>query len=1464
MKTFTVQIRRIILLSLFQTLVAAALFVRPGYTQILAGEFADAGYVLTDLGNITGVPANYGGLFIRPEEPNVLYIGGAANSSGAVVYQVPLMRDPVTNRITGYAGEATFFVNAPNIDGGLLFASNGTLLFSRYSMNNLGQILPDNTYVSTPLTPLGINSSVGSIGIVPETHPGAGNFIVASYNASRLYNVPYTIDPSGEFLLSDQTHEVLVSGTATGPEGIAYIPIGSAGFPQPSMVISAYSLGRAVVFEVDENGLPDVATARDMVTGLSGAEGAAIDPVTGDFLFSTFGGGNRVLQVSGFALPSANADLEDLFLSEGNLEPDFDSDVISYTAIVGNATEAVAVTAVTAHIGASISINGNPAASGVASDPIPLVVGANTITVTVTAENLINNKTYMIEVTRLALPDDPESISAAQTEICIGSSLTLTLEGADGTVYWFDGVCGDENEIGTGLSIVVSPEVTTTYFARNFNGFDFSAGCASFALTVSPLPVIMISGDLEFCEGGSTVLTASEGASYLWSTGEETQSITITEAGTFSITVTDINGCEGVAEATVTELPLPVVEITGELEFCAGGSTVLTATEGVSYLWSTGEETQSITVTEAGSYSVTVTDENGCEGFAEVMVVVHPLPDVAITGDLEFCEGGSTVLTATEGVSYLWSTGEETQSITLTEAGTYSVTVTDENGCQGVAEVVTSFLPVTVPFCPGDLSVLITDEPFALTGATPEGGEYSGNGVSGGIFNPSDADLGAHLITYTIEDICGPQSCEFTITVTDEPITCEDAVISNFPDADDVCEGEAYAIDFSEVVIENAVEEIWTVDPVTAGTIENNVFNLNIGFVGEVTITLLAVAEEPCADDQASLSFTVYPLPFVEISGELEFCAGGSTVLTATEGVSYLWSTGEETQSITVSEAGSYSVTVTDENGCEGYDEVMVEEHPLPQVIITPDGPLSFCEGGSVELTASEGSSYLWSTGETTQTITSTQNGIYSVTVADANGCEGSAEIEVEVNEPPVVACPGTVQLNIDDPLLLLDMASPAGGVYSGDGVIFDGSDFYFDPSLGAGTFEITYCYTDPITGCQNCCSFAIQVSPASSDGHLVCIPEGWSGISSYLQPDAPLADIFAPLVAENKVTIMLGESGFYWPSQNINTLNDWDVYKGYKIKMTETGCIEISGDMPADKTIAVKKGANFIPVLCDQPVAASSIFNQFGNDLLFAFDIYAQQIYWPMGGLFTLQTLEPGVGYLVSMLEAGSATFNCAAKSGVANHIKAQPPVYQNAPWSLNKSGTVHFISIAGSALADLQAGDFIGVFNADGTCAGFTQYQDGSDNLLLLAYGDDFTTAAKDGFTDEEAMTFKVFSSATGTEIPASVTFDASMPDAGFFTELGQSKIMSLKAATSVNELSQELKVNLYPNPAKDFVNIETNFEIANIKLINYMGQVVMERNLDQTGYRIDISGFNTGMYFVHIQSADGVVFTRRLTVK
>ncbi len=1082
-----------------------------------------------------------------------------------------------------------------------------------------------------------------------------------------------------------------------------------------------------------------------------------------------------------------------------------------------------------------------------------------------------------------------------------------------------------------------------------------------------------------------------------------------------------------------TVYPTPPISITpdGPVFFCDGGSVALTATPGISYLWSTGETAQSIEVNVTGIFMVHVTDGFGCVGYDQIAVIVYDLPQSVIEGELEICAGEETTLSVPAGSSWEWSNGETTQSITVSEPGVYWVTMTDENGCQVTLEVTVTLIEPIIPFCPDDIfGIHVSDPPFLLTGATPEGGVYYGDGVLGTYeFNPALAGVGSHLITYLIYDDCGPQTCSFVIHVEDEPPVCFDAVIENFPAfLDDICFGEELSIDFSGVIVQNAVTVEWTIDPAEAGEIEDEIFVLNPAYVGLVYIHLIATAAPPCFDAMSGLSFAVHPLPDISIYGDYQVCEGETTELTATQGSSYLWNTGEISQIIIVSEAGIYSVEVIDENGCAGAAEVevsyfpvtvpvcpenltvlisdepftltggvpeggsysgagveensvfnpalagvgvhliayqiedlcglqfctfeiVVEEEPqtcLDAIIenfpafavnactgedysidfsnvnienaiavnwlilpaeagsiidevfyldqeytgpvaitltaiaeapcenaqeglafmvfenpeVSIEGTIEFCQNDFSVLTATDGFSYLWSTDETTQSIIVVESGLYWVEATDLNGCSAIAQVDVTVVSLPEVSCPADFQVYIDDPVVSLSMATPVGGIYSGSGVYADGAGYSFDPAIGLGYHEITYCYGDTSTGCENCCTFTILVKSNMGDEQTICIPAGWSIVSSYLQPyNDDFTNIFSALVADEKVVIVLGENGFYWPSQNINTLSGWDVYTGYKLKLSEAGCLEIFGEAPENKTIIAKKGHGFLPVLCDQPILASSIFDQFGNNLVYAFDLHSHKIYWPDGGIFTLEYLVPGVGYLLRMKQDDVATFNCA-KAGSTEFIKQDQLSFCDAPWSVSKSEKTHFISISDLALKTLEFGDYVGVFTTNGECAGLTKYSE-QGNLLLVANGIDFTTESDTGLNEGEQMTFRIYRPSANAEIRIYVAFDNSMPDHALFADQGQSLITEIQIApASIADNTLE-SICLYPNPGNGVFHLtfpETD-QVINIQISNLTGQVIFNKRFEElsTNQIIDLGSLNPGLYFVKITFGNQFILRR-----
>ncbi len=217
---------------------------------------------------------------------------------------------------------------------------------------------------------------------------------------------------------------------------------------------------------------------------------------------------------------------------------------------------------------------------------------------------------------------------------------------------------------------------------------------------VAPNPEITLDNQ-DMCEGEFFILQADPGFSgYLWSTGSTAQQIQITQGGSYSVTVTDYVGCQDSSTALVTEFPSPVVDLGGDTSAC--DDLVLDAgNTGASFLWSSGETTQSIFVTSSGFYSVTVESAQGCETIEEVEVTINPSPSIDLGPNVTLCveEGETAVLAAgSQFQFYNWNTGETTSNILIGGYGipvgaqNFSVIVTDANGCTGGDTVKVNFV----------------------------------------------------------------------------------------------------------------------------------------------------------------------------------------------------------------------------------------------------------------------------------------------------------------------------------------------------------------------------------------------------------------------------------------------------------------------------------------------------------------------------------------------------------------------------------------------------------------------------------------------------------------------------------------------------------------------------------------------------------------------------------------------------
>ncbi|MBY8963242.1 cadherin-like domain-containing protein, partial [Flavobacterium sp. D11R37] len=281
-----------------------------------------------------------------------------------------------------------------------------------------------------------------------------------------------------------------------------------------------------------------------------------------------------------------------------------------------------------------------------------------------------------------------------------GNTGAINLTPTGGTApYTFDWGGGVTTEDRTGLS---AGTYSVTITDAN--------GCTGTASATVIEPTTAVSGTTVVtnvaCNGGNTGainLTPTGGTApytFDWGVGVTTEDRTGLSAGTYSVTITDANGCTGTVSATVTQpTALNASAVVDNNATCANNDgeatvSVTGGTAGYTYLWSNGAITASVTGLAAGTYSVTVTDANGCTATDSVTITAPPAPSVSVTSQVNVaCNGGSngsadiTVTGGTAPYTFVWSNSAVTEDLTGLSAGTYTVTVTDANGCTGTASV---------------------------------------------------------------------------------------------------------------------------------------------------------------------------------------------------------------------------------------------------------------------------------------------------------------------------------------------------------------------------------------------------------------------------------------------------------------------------------------------------------------------------------------------------------------------------------------------------------------------------------------------------------------------------------------------------------------------------------------------------------------------------------------------------------
>tara|TARA_R110002033_G_scaffold60044_5_gene109950 strand:+ start:35452 stop:42342 length:6891 start_codon:yes stop_codon:yes gene_type:complete len=574
-------------------------------------------------------------------------------------------------------------------------------------------------------------------------------------------------------------------------------------------------------------------------------------------------------------------------------------------------------------------------------------------------------------------------------EICSGESITLIATG--GSNYeWSNGEMND--------TITISPTETTTYIVNVSDNYG-NSDSDSVTVTVNDSPILTISENILIIEGESAILNVDGADSYLWSTGETLNSITVNPVETtiYNVTGYSENGCVITEEVTVTVIPQVIADAGSDTNICLGDSITLNASGGANFLWNTGENNSSITVSpiETTSYTVTVSDNYGNFDSDTVTIVVNESPTITTSENITILVGESTSLTANGAESYLWSTGEISNIISVSPSETtiYGVTAYSINNCEVYREITVEVIPNVIADAGNDV-VICEGESVTLNAS----GSIYYTWSTGEIENPITVTP-SETTTYVVEvsDEYGTSAIDSVTVFVNELPNID--VVGNLT----IFEGESTSLNVS-----GAESYLWSTLE-TSNTIE-------VSPIVTTTYTVTGYSSNNC---EVTEEITVIVLPefTVNAGSDLTICSGESITLTATDSASYLWNTGETTASITISplETTTYNVTATDTYGNSDSDSVTVMVNDLPTINVSEN--VTILEGESINLSVDGALTYLWSTGESSNTITvgPTETTTYTV-IGSTNSCDSLQE-EVTVTVIPLFVASAGVDEHICDNL---------------------------------------------------------------------------------------------------------------------------------------------------------------------------------------------------------------------------------------------------------------------------------------------------------------------------------------------------------------------------------------------------------------------------------------------------------------
>jgi hypothetical protein len=653
-------------------------------------------------------------------------------------------------------------------------------------------------------------------------------------------------------------------------------------------------------------------------------------------------------------------------------------------------------------------------ASGASQNVTP----SATTTYTVTATDA-NGCTQTATVTVTVNPNP--TVAGMVTPATCGlnnGAINITVTGGT-TPYTYNWGSGVTTEDRTNLSAGTYTVTVTTANGCTTTG--------SFTVTQAGTPSVTASSTPVICNGGNTgsaTATATGGTTpyaYLWSNAQTTATATNLTAGVYTVTVTDANGCTTSTSVIVSQPSAILAPIMTVNATCgaSNGSATVNATGGTTpyaYLWSNTQTTATATGLAAGVYTVTVTDANNCTKTATATVNQLGGPTVTATPIATTCglNNGSINITATGGTtpySYNWGSGVTTEDRSNLAAGTYTVTVTDANGCTATASATVA--PSTAP--------TVTAVPTPTT-----------CGLNNGAINIT-ATLGTSPYTYDWADLAGNNNVEdrsnlapgtYTVTVTDAAgcTTSTSAVVApsvappsvTATSTNATCGQPNGTITLTVTGGATPYTYLWN-----GGQTTQNRTGLTAG-----TYCVTVTGNNGCTTSTC-VNIVNVAGPTVSVTTTNAICGinNGSATAIATGGATpytYAWNFNNQAgPSLANLGAGTYCVTVTDANNCTATACGTVTSSSSPSVTVMITNATGNLNNGIINITVTGGTpTYTYDWGDLPGTNNPEDRsglgaGTYCVTVTDANGCTTAICATINQNGlPSLTSVVGNVSCN--------------------------------------------------------------------------------------------------------------------------------------------------------------------------------------------------------------------------------------------------------------------------------------------------------------------------------------------------------------------------------------------------------------------------------------------------------------------